>query len=245
MVGECLADYAGKCTPALNQKTPLTGKLPRAFFKLCRREHAELMLNGSFRLGTFAYYRHAEAASLCVGDREEGTARVHDRIDYRFDADGRFCGDARHLQSRAIKFYGSQISNVVVSNCRVVEYDYRDNAFLFCMAKCVTESAREQFRQQDQYDACIRINDPARFAQAIAAAMPRDQITGRMLIRECLYGRRDVHAPVHDLEAVYFFKAPRFAPQHEWRIVIPTRESVVEPIDIRSPQAAAFCELVT
>src|ERR1700730_12682806 len=218
-------------------------------YKFLDSEHVDLVMGGSVRLSSLAWFRQLEArsASSWIGDEMEGMAF--------------YSGTASspNITPERLKRFGIQVENdstVVVSDLTMVY----PHCLIFCFSTGEYGSLRDvmckdlKLGPTERYDAALRIRSAQRLLSRIynegRIAEFNDEFVRNHFqnaeVRDVSYGDRDTPiGGVIELELSPFAKRTHFRSQCEARIVLTPRDPRMrDQITIKFPRPDGVFELV-
>lgn len=212
----------------------------KPLYKYLKSEHVPDMLRyGVIRLGTVYEYRDVEKHGNAVGDAEEGKSRSSLRVGpggVRLEAD---------RPSPELAFFdgfyfpkGSAITLVGGSESVIVNVQDSPDLYIYCVTDVFDEAAMRKFR----YDACVRIDRPRQFFEAIGRKLVKKKLAqpgGK--VGNCIYGERERDHRSDKPGPAWLIKPPDLAYQREIRASwTPTAERV-EPFILRCKGIVPHC----
>lgn len=199
-------------------------------YKYLHREHAQLLMEkGTLRIGTLYEYRDTEKHGNVVGDADEGQKSLYmDVNDEKWT-----CDNQRSFGKKFIKV--SPGASVHLENVAFEEKQNSPNCYIYSAAQEFDEKALRNFG----YDACIVIENPAKFFYAITRAL-RDKAVFEGFF-PCQYvSRRVAHDQDHGIHPA-LIKDPSYKEQKEVRAVWKPFHEVIGPLIIDCPYVIKHC----
>lgn len=237
----------GVAFPAGSTVTLLPPVRPTEFkdvlFKYGKAEHiAGLTVAGKFRVGTTFDYRRNHGKGIL--DPNENTRQVFAAIEH-LDGVGPTVLDQGNIKGlvrdRIRVEEGGRISlHGQNGSVKIVMVDDGPDAFVYCLSKDLSLSAREQFPAD--YDACAVIHDVAGFFEAITRELQHHCRCRFMGVAQPSYTGhvKEWDGVSHGLPG-YFLKDEEFQSQNEVRAVWETLDGgTIWPVNLQSPQIPGF-----
>jgi hypothetical protein len=204
-------------------------------YKYLQAAHAEsLLTKGEIRVGTLYSYRQAELGPA-VGDVDEGKSTTTQNASEL---------DVTKPESRswvASKFFGAGDgrTKVILENISLVVEEEEEDCFIYCTAHHRSSAAMRAF----DADACVRINNPACFLDAIHRHLKREGIVATGRVSPCDYSGRDRNERMERIPPA-LIKDPKYAYQREVRLLMqPTSKRPLSPFQLSIPELANMCTL--
>lgn len=207
------------------QSTPL--------FKFTEAQYAHAMVDrGSIRIGTLFDFRNQQAHRYSIGDWQEGDPHalaIFDHLELRpGEPPPPFLGGV----------FEPDPGGPTTFEQLVVEKRGTDQDFFVV---CVSAEYSTTLLTQAGYDACVRINNPRGFFQALTNAI-EDRVS-EWSVHPCTYGvRHGPYGPAHDTPTVWV-KDARFGGQSEVRAVWTPKAYPIQPFSIEIPDIRPFLRI--
>ena len=169
---------------------------------------------GNIRLGTLYEYRTMENEQ--VRDEQEGKFRGHTNPGSMSLKPGALLPGAMSMFSNSDKPIVPPNMSITIDEGAIFSTDIElPDRNIYCMTKVAKESVMRSF----DCDACVEITDVNLFGRALAKALNRLQLTNPAGLKGdfCTYNGRNAD---YYTEKGYWLKAPFYASQEEFRIVI-------------------------
>ena len=206
---------------------------PKIYYKYLKHEYLQkFFASGVIRIGTLFDFRNEEMHGTQIGDDEEGVKSANKVINW--------FGGPKDQPEFDKKFINVQEDYVRITNISVREETRSDNLYVFSVSG--TFSLEIMKKMNPEYDACIAIEKPKRFFQAIAIRMKsraHHSVFGR-----CVYSNRHMpHDQQHQAHPGWL-KDPEYEYQDEYRLLMTTKLNEIEPINIYCKYAAKnYCSI--
>jgi hypothetical protein len=202
------------------------------YYKYIERQYLQKFFSlGEIRIGTLYDFQNTEKHGSEIGDHEEGVKSANKVINWT--------GGPESQPEFDRKFINVQAPNVRIENVLVRETTRSNNLFVYSVSGKYSLDIMKNMNPE--YDACIEINSPRKFFQAIHRKMG-ETVTNSALGR-CIYlDRHRPHDQQHEIHPVWL-KEPRYEYQDEYRFVMETNIHDIKPLNIYCKNAARYCSV--
>ena len=205
----------------------------RPFFKYLKKEHAHSMLEfGRIRIGTLYNFRNIEQYDAARADSSEGIHNVNIFIEQPVH---------QQQHEASVQYYLDQLGVAVSysSYTRIVGSIHSQNCWIYSFSDRLSWSMASDFSA----DSCIIIWDIKELVERMIAS---DELDVQFIeLGPIRYVDND-----HDVRKLgrvlpSFIKESRFAPQDEWRLVMPPAKSEeIEPKIIELGSLERICSVI-
>jgi hypothetical protein len=216
------------------------GKAVQVLYKYLKRKYAEpLVCRGTIRLGSLQEYQDEdeERHGTVIGDREEGVKRLYD--DPAFATAETLSPFASPIVHSVI--HGVRGPGVAFVNCVFTQEYVSANCWLYCTSARLSAQLMKEFG----CDACVRLDDPATFFEAIFNELKRRGRAHGCKVFDCIYRERNQHYSADDGVHPAALKDPRYASQREVRAAFfPVNLPIERFLDVTVPELTRCCTLL-
>ncbi len=194
---------------------------------------------GCLKLGTIYDFGDIVKHSNARGDQWEGISRV-----FRHEKGEVFLGKGFKNPVFDEVFRCSGNGSATLINTSVIVSRHTENAYIFCTSRCYSDELFMRWNADDkENNACYRINNPDKFADAITKALIKT--VQPCLNKRVIYTSDPIHykSPHAEYDPCFTKSEEKYGWQKENRMVWDTIEAFakISPQIINVPEAVKYC----